>query len=133
MLMATRKPLPSRRRTDIIKARIAGHKVYLRTGTYEDGRLGEFFVDMHKDGAAMRSIMNAFAIAMSIGLQHGVPLDEYVDAFSGFQFEPSGIVRGDTDIAECTSVLDWIVRELAKAHPESLIDPQRLTREVAPC
>ncbi|MBL4721244.1 MAG: vitamin B12-dependent ribonucleotide reductase, partial [Alphaproteobacteria bacterium] len=95
------------------KAIVGGHKVYLRTGEYEDGSLGEIFIDMHKEGAAFRSLMNNFAIAISIGLQYGVPLEEYVDAFTFTRFEPSGIVEGNDMIKMSTSVLDYIFREVA--------------------
>lgn len=86
--------------------------MYVRTGEYEDGTLGEIFIDMHKEGAAFRSMMNAFAIAISLGLQHGVPLDEYVDAFVFTRFEPNGPVRGHHHIKMCTSILDAIFRDL---------------------
>ena len=92
---------------------VGGHKVYLRTGEYEDGSLGEIFVDMHKEGAAFRSLMNNFAIAISIGLQYGVPLEEYVEAYTFTRFEPSGMVEGNDAIKMATSVLDYIFRELA--------------------
>jgi ribonucleoside-diphosphate reductase alpha chain len=108
-----RRRLPDRRAGYTQKARIAGHKVYLRTGEYEDGQLGEIFIDMHKEGAAYRSLMNAFAIAISLGLQHGVPLDEYVDAFTFTRFEPNGMVQGNPQIKMATSVIDYIFRELA--------------------
>jgi ribonucleoside-diphosphate reductase alpha chain len=108
-----RHRLPDRRSGYTQKARIGGHKVYLRTGEYEDGTLGEIFLDMHKEGAAFRSLMNCFAIAISLGLQHGVPLDEYVDAFVFTRFEPNGIVTGNDHIKSATSVIDYIFRELA--------------------
>ncbi len=92
---------------------VGGHKVYLRTGEYEDGGLGEVFIDMHKEGAAFRSLMNNFAIAISIGLQYGVPLEEFVEAFTFTRFEPSGIVEGNDAIKMATSILDYIFRELA--------------------
>jgi len=92
---------------------VGGHKVYLRTGEYEDGRVGEIFVDMHKEGAAFRSLMNNFAIAISIGLQYGVPLEEFVEAYTFTRFEPSGLVEGNDAIKMSTSVLDYIFRELA--------------------
>src|SRR6185312_4162298 len=95
------------------KAIVGGHKVYLRTGEYEDGRVGEIFIDMHKEGAAFRSLMNNFAIAISIGLQYGVPLEEFVEAYTFTRFEPSGIVEGNDAIKISTSVLDYIFRELA--------------------
>ena len=111
--LAERSRLPQRRKGYTQKAIVGGHKVYLRTGEYEDGRLGEIFVDMHKEGAAFRSLMNNFAIAISIGLQYGVPLEEYVDAFTFTRFEPSGMVEGNDAIKMATSVLDYIFRELA--------------------
>ena len=92
---------------------MGGHKVYLRTGEYEDGTLGEIFLDMHKEGAAFRSLMNCFAIAISLGLQHGVPLEEFVDAFVFTRFEPNGMVKGNDHIKMATSIIDYIFRELA--------------------
>ena len=92
---------------------VGGHKVYLRTGEYEDGRIGEIFIDMHKEGAAFRSLMNNFAIAISLGLQYGVPLEEYVDAFTFTRFEPAGLVQGNDAIKNATSILDYVFRELA--------------------
>jgi ribonucleoside-diphosphate reductase alpha chain len=109
----SRKRLPGRRKGYTQKAVVGGHKVYLRTGEYEDGSLGEIFVDMHKEGAAFRSLMNNFAIAISIGLQYGVPLEEYVEAYTFTRFEPSGMVEGNDAIKMSTSVLDYIFRELA--------------------
>jgi ribonucleoside-diphosphate reductase alpha chain len=108
-----RKRLPERRKGYTQKATVGGHKVYLRTGEYEEGKLGEIFVDMHKEGAAFRSLMNNFAIAVSIGLQYGVPLEEYVDAFTFTRFDPSGMVEGNEAIKMSTSILDYIFRELA--------------------
>ncbi len=108
-----RKRLPSRRKGYTQKAVVGGHKVYLRTGEYEDGALGEIFIDMHKEGAAFRSLMNNFAIAISIGLQYGVPLDEYVEAFTFTRFEPSGMVEGNDTIKMATSIIDYLFRELA--------------------
>ena len=108
-----RRKLPNRRKGYTQKAVVGGHKVYLRTGEYEDGAIGEIFVDMHKEGAAFRSLMNNFAIAISIGLQYGVPLEEFVEAFSYTRFEPSGIVQGNDTVKMATSVLDYIFRELA--------------------
>ena len=92
---------------------MGGHKVYLKTGEYPDGSLGEIFIDMHKEGAAFRSLMNNFAIAVSIGLQYGVPLEEFVEAFTFTRFEPSGMVEGNDTIKMSTSILDYIFRELA--------------------
>ena len=108
-----RRPLPSRRTGYTQKAKIGGHSLFLRTGEYNDGRLGEVFLDMHKEGAAFRSLMNSFAIAVSLGLQYGVPLEEYVDAFTFSRFEPNGIVRGHENIKMTTSVIDFIFRDLA--------------------
>ncbi len=110
---AGRERLPQRRKGYTQKAIVGGHKVYLRTGEYEDGRAGEIFVDMHKEGAAFRSLMNNFAIAISIGLQYGVPLEEFVEAYTFTRFEPSGLVEGNDAIKMSTSVLDYIFRELA--------------------
>lgn len=108
-----REKLPQRRKGYTQKAMVGGHKVYLRTGEYEDGRLGEIFIDMHKEGAAFRSMMNNFAIAVSLGLQYGVPLEEYVEAFTFTRFEPSGMVTGNDAIKMSTSILDYVFRELA--------------------
>jgi ribonucleoside-diphosphate reductase alpha chain len=108
-----RERLPNRRKGYTQKAMVGGHKVYLRTGEYEEGRLGEIFIDMHKEGAAFRSLMNSFAIAISLGLQYGVPLEEYVDAFIFSRFEPNGLVTGNDHIKMATSVIDYIFRELA--------------------
>ncbi len=108
-----RHQLPYRRQGYTQKAVVGGHNVYLRTGDYEDGTLGEIFLDMHKEGAAFRSLMNCFAIAISLGLQHGVPLDEYVDAFVFTRFEPSGVVMGHKNVKFATSIIDYIFRELA--------------------
>ena len=110
---AERDKLPHRRKGYTQKATVGGHKVYLRTGEYEDGKLGEIFVDMHKEGAAFRSLMNNFAIAVSIGLQYGVPLEEFVEAFTFTRFEPQGMVTGNDTIKMSTSILDYIFRELA--------------------
>jgi ribonucleoside-diphosphate reductase alpha chain len=108
-----REKLPDRRKGYTQKAVVGGHKVYLRTGEYEDGRIGEIFIDMHKEGAAFRSLMNNFAIAISVGLQYGVPLEEYVDAFTFTRFEPAGLVQGNDAIKNATSILDYVFRELA--------------------
>ncbi|MAK76470.1 MAG: ribonucleoside-diphosphate reductase, adenosylcobalamin-dependent [Nisaea sp.] len=113
---AARTRLPDRRKGYTQKASVGGHKVYLRTGEYEDGKIGEIFIDMHKEGAAFRSLMNNFAIAVSIGLQYGVPLDEFVDAFTFTRFEPSGMVQGNDAIKMATSILDYIFRELAVSY-----------------
>jgi ribonucleoside-diphosphate reductase alpha chain len=111
--IARRRRLPDRRAGYTQKSRIGNHKIYLRTGEYSDGTLGEIFIDMHKEGAAFRSMTNCFAIAISLGLQHGVPLDEYVDAFCFTRFEPNGVVSGNPHIKMTTSIIDYIFRELA--------------------
>lgn len=111
--IAKRRKLPFRRRGYTQKAKIGTHSVYLRTGEYENGQLGEIFIDMHREGAAFRSLMNCFAIAVSLGLQHGVPLEEFVDAFVYTRFEPNGIVIGNPNIKMTTSIIDYIFRELA--------------------
>ncbi len=108
-----RERLPNRRKSYIQKAVVGGHKVYLHTGEYEDGRFGEIFIDMHKEGASFRRLMNNFAIAISLGLQYGVPLEEYVEAFTFTRFEPSGFVQGNDAIKNATSILDYVFRELA--------------------
>ena len=112
----TRRKLPDRRKGYIQKASVGGHKVYLHTGEYDDGELGEVFLDMHKEGAAFRSLMNNFAIAVSIGLQYGVPLDEFVDAFVFTRFEPAGPVTGNDTVKSATSILDYIFRELGVSY-----------------
>ena len=112
----TRRKLPDRRKGYIQKAAVGGHKVYIHTGEYEDGELGEIFIDMHKEGAAFRSLMNNFAIAISIGLQYGVPLEEFVDAFVFTRFEPAGRVTGNDSIKSATSILDYIFRELGVSY-----------------
>src|SRR5690606_1645865 len=111
-----REKLPNRRKGYTQKAVIGGHKVYLRTGEFDDGRLGEIFIDMHKEGAAFRAMMNNFAIAISLGLQYGVPLEEYVEAFTFTRFEPAGIVMGNDAIKNATSILDYVFRELAVSY-----------------
>jgi ribonucleoside-diphosphate reductase alpha chain len=112
----TRRKLPDRRKGYIQKAAVGGHKVYLHTGEYDDGEVGEIFIDMHKEGAAFRSLMNNFAIAVSLGLQHGVPLDEFVDAFVFTRFEPAGPVTGNDSIKSATSILDYVFRELGVSY-----------------
>ncbi|MBI1361662.1 MAG: TSCPD domain-containing protein [Alphaproteobacteria bacterium] len=114
--VAERQRLPDRRKGYIQKASVGGHKVYLHTGEFDDGELGEIFIDMHKEGAAFRSLMNNFAIAISIGLQYGVPLEEFVDAFVFTRFEPAGEVTGNDSIRRATSILDYIFRELAVSY-----------------
>ncbi|MDR2718548.1 MAG: vitamin B12-dependent ribonucleotide reductase [Treponema sp.] len=108
-----RKPLPNRRMGYTQKAKIGGHSIFIRTGEYEDGNLGEIFLDMHKEGAAFRSLLNSFAITVSLGLQYGVPLEEYVDAFTFSRFEPNGMVQGHDYVKMATSVIDYIFRDLA--------------------
>jgi ribonucleoside-diphosphate reductase alpha chain len=132
-----RTPLPAKRFGYTQKAKIGGHSIFLRTGQYEDGRLGEIFIDMNKEGTAFRSLLNSFAIVVSLGLQYGVPLEEYVDAFTFTRFEPNGMVHGHDNIKMTTSVLDFIFRDLALAYqgrtdlaqvkPDDLIatDPNR--------
>jgi len=128
-----RRKLPDRRKGYIQKAAVGGHKVYIHTGEYEDGELGEIFIDMHKEGAAFRSLMNNFAIAISIGLQYGVPLDEFVDAFVFTRFEPAGRVTGNDSIRSATSILDYIFRELGVSyldrHELANADPDPLGAE----
>jgi ribonucleoside-diphosphate reductase alpha chain len=114
--IGVRERLPQRRKGYTQKANVGGHKVYLRTGEYDDGKLGEVFIDMHKEGAAFRSLMNNFAIAVSIGLQYGVPLEEFVDAFTFTRFEPAGMVEGNEVIKMATSILDYVFRELAVSY-----------------
>ncbi len=114
--IAKRVRPPHRRKGYTQKAIVGGHKVYLRTGEYENGQLSEIFIDMHKEGAAFRSMMNNFAIAISLGLQYGVPLEEYVEAFTFTRFEPSGMVEGNETIKMATSILDYIFRELAVSY-----------------
>jgi len=114
--ISKRRVMPSRRKGYTQKARVGGHKVYLRTGEFEDGSLGEIFVDMHREGAAFRSLMNCFAIAISLGLQYGVPLEEFVEAFVFTRFEPNGSVIGHENIKMSTSVIDYIFRELALSY-----------------
>tara|TARA_B100000131_G_C18100265_1_gene605731 strand:+ start:232 stop:1065 length:834 start_codon:yes stop_codon:yes gene_type:complete len=105
--------MPDRRKGYIQKATIGDHKVYLHTGEYEDGKIGEIFIDTSKEGELVKALMNNFAIAISLGLQYGVPLDEYVNAYVGTKFEPSGNVHGNDRILSATSILDYIFRELA--------------------
>ena len=114
--MGEREKLSHRRKGYTQKAVVGGHKVYLRTGEYDDGRLGEIFIDMHKEGAAFRAMMNNFAISISIGLQYGVPLEEYVEAFTFTKFEPAGMVQGNDAIKNATSILDYTFRELAVSY-----------------
>jgi ribonucleoside-diphosphate reductase alpha chain len=108
-----RRSLPNRRTGYTQKAKLGGHSIFIRTGEYDDGSLGEIFLDMHKEGAAFRSLLNSFAIAVSLGLQYGVPLEEYVDAFTFSKFEPNGVVQGHDYVKMATSVIDFIFRDLA--------------------
>ncbi len=128
--IGARRRLPDRRAGYTQKARIGNHKLYLRTGEYEDGSLGEIFLDMHKEGAAFRSMTNCFAIAISLGLQHGVPLEEYIDAFLFTRFEPNGTVQGNPHIKMTTSIIDYIFRELAISylgrHDLAQVEPEDL-------
>ncbi len=128
-----REKLPGRRKGYTQKASVGGHKVYLRTGEYDNGQLGEIFIDMHKEGAAFRSLMNNFAIAISLGLQYGVPLEEYVEAFTFTRFEPAGLVQGNETIKNATSILDYIFRELAVSylarHDLAHVDPREIVGE----
>ena len=126
-----RRKLPDRRKGYIQKAAVGGHKVYLHTGEYDDGELGEIFIDMHKEGAAFRSLMNNFAIAISIGLQYGVPLEEFVEAFVYTRFEPAGPVTGNDTIRSATSILDYIFRELGVSYlgRDDLADPGELNAD----
>ena len=116
VLNSHREKMPQRRKGYTQKAMVGGHKVYLRTGEYETGALGEIFIDMHKEGAGFRAMMNNFAIAVSVGLQYGVPLEEFVDAFTFTKFEPAGMVQGNDSIKNATSILDYIFRELAVSY-----------------
>jgi ribonucleoside-diphosphate reductase alpha chain len=112
----SREKMPNRRKGYTQKAIVGGHKVYLRTGEYDDGRIGEIFIDMHKEGSAFRALMDSFSIAVSVGLQYGVPLEEFVDAFVFTKFEPAGMVIGNEAIKNATSILDYIFRELAVSY-----------------
>jgi hypothetical protein len=128
-----REKLPNRRSGYTQKAVVGGHKIYLRTGEYNDGKLGEIFIDMHKEGASFRSLMHNFAMAISIGLQYGVPLEEYVDGFTFTRFEPSGIVEGNDWVKVSTSILDYIFRDLAinylNRHDLAHVQPSDLTQD----
>jgi ribonucleoside-diphosphate reductase alpha chain len=128
-----RKRLPDRRKGYIQKAGVGGHKVYLHTGEYDDGALGEIFIDMHKEGAAFRSLMNNFAISISIGLQYGVPLEEFVEAFVFTRFEPAGAVTGNDQVKSATSILDYVFRELGISYLDrtdlASLDPAELNSD----
>jgi len=135
--VARRQRLPFRRSGYTQKVKIGGQSMYLRTGEYENGQLGEIFVDMHREGAAFRSLMNCFAISISLGLQHGVPLEEFVDAFVFTKFEPSGMVAGSPHVKMTTSVIDYIFRELAVTYLErddlAHVSPEEImTRKLRP-
>ena len=108
-----RSKMPDRRKGYIQKVSIGDHKIYLHTGEYDDGKIGEIFIDMNKEGELVKSLMNNFAIAISLGLQYGVPLDEFIDAFIETKFEPSGEIKGNDRILNASSILDYIFRELA--------------------
>ncbi len=129
-----REKMPDRRKGYTQKAVVGGHKVYLRTGEYDDGRLGEIFIDMHKEGAAFRAMMNNFAIAVSLGLQYGVPLEEYVEAFTFTRFEPAGFVQGNERIKSATSIIDYVFRELAVSYigrdDLAHVDPSEIGHDV---
>ena len=109
----SRSKMPDRRKGYIQKVSIGDHKIYLHTGEYDDGKVGEIFIDMNKEGELVKALMNNFAIAISLGLQYGVPLDEFVDAFIETKFEPSGEIKGNDRILNASSILDYIFRELA--------------------
>jgi len=134
--IAKRRRLPDRRTGYTQKAKINGQSVYIRTGEYENGQLGEIFIDMHREGAAFRSLLNCFAISISLGLQHGVPLEEFVDAFVFTRFEPSGLVTGNDKIKMSTSVIDYIFRELAVTYlgrnDLAHVDPDESKSKVSP-
>ena len=138
--LVMRESLPARRKGYTQKARVGGQKIYLSTGEYADGRLGEIFINMHEGGPAFRSLMNNFAIAISVGLQYGVPLEEYVDAFIFTRFEPAGLVQGNDAIKNATSILDYVFRELAVSYlgrddlahvPQAVADQEPLRLEGA--
>ncbi len=134
--IAKRRRLPDRRTGYTQKAKINGQSVYIRTGEYENGQIGEIFIDMHREGAAFRSLLNCFAISISLGLQHGVPLEEFVDAFVFTRFEPSGMVTGNSKIKMSTSVIDYIFRELAVTylgrHDLAHVEPEEITKKASP-
>ena len=133
----SRFKMPDRRKGYIQKAQIGDHKVYLHTGEYDDGKIGEIFIDTNKEGELVKAMMNNFAIAISLGLQYGVPLDEYVDAFIDTKFEPSGNVIGNDRILSASSILDYVFRELAisylgkeeLAHTPSIVSNKSISSE----
>ena len=137
--ISKRFSMPDRRKGYIQKATIGNHKVYLHTGEYEDGKIGEIFIDTSKEGELVKALMNNFAIAVSLGLQYGVPLDEFVSAYVETKFEPSGKVQGNDRILSATSILDYIFRELAisylnredLAHTPSIGGTEKLTDEIS--
>jgi ribonucleoside-diphosphate reductase alpha chain len=128
-----RRKLPARRSGYTQKAKIGGHTIYVRTGNYEDGTLGEIFLDINKEGTLLRSMMNCFAIAVSLGLQYGVPLDEFVDVFTFARFEPNGLVMGHDNIKRATSIIDYVFRDLALnylgRHDLAHVAPEQVTGE----
>jgi ribonucleoside-diphosphate reductase alpha chain len=134
--IAKRRRLPDRRSGYTQKAKINGQSVYIRTGEYDNGQIGEIFIDMHREGAAFRSLLNCFAISISLGLQHGVPLEEFADAFVFTRFEPSGIVTGNDKIKMATSVIDYIFRELAVTylgrHDLAHVEPEEIKSKASP-
>lgn len=134
--IAKRRRLPDRRSGYTQKAKINGQSVYIRTGEYENGQIGEIFIDMHREGASFRSLLNCFAISISLGLQHGVPLEEFIDAFVFTKFEPSGMVSGNDKIKMSTSVIDYIFRELAVTYlgrnDLSHVDPDEVKSKASP-
>ena len=135
----SRFKMPDRRKGYIQKAQIGDHKVYLHTGEYDDGKIGEIFIDTNKEGELVKAMMNNFAIAISLGLQYGVPLEEYVDAFIDTKFEPSGNVNGNDRILSASSILDYVFRELAisylgkeeLAHTPSIASTKNINTEVS--
>jgi ribonucleoside-diphosphate reductase alpha chain len=130
-----RHRLPKKRRGFTQEARVGGHKVFLRTGEYDDGSLGEIFIDMHKEGAAFRSLMNCFAISVSMGLQHGVPLESYVEQFTFTRFEPAGPVEGHPNVKFATSMIDYVFRVLGvdyqKRYDLAHVPPQEVRVEIS--
>ena len=135
--ISSRFKMPDRRKGYIQKASIGEHKIYLHTGEYDDGKIGEIFIDTNKEGELVKALMNNFAIAISLGLQYGVPLDEFVDAFVDTKFEPSGKVDGNDRILSATSILDYVFRELAisylgkeeMAHTPSVVNTREINNE----
>ena len=135
---ARRRELPARRAGYTQKAAVGGHRLYLRTGEYDDGTLGEVFIALHKEGAAFRGLMDNFAVAVSLGLQHGVPLEAFVEAFTFTRFGPAGAVEGDPAVAHATSLLDYTFRHLAANYlgrrdiPEAEVGGGRYGRQWQP-